>query len=124
MELIAAAYVNHIGQRQPRNPEIAERLVAAYEKHLLPVDDYEKGKFRAPEVLVEGEISPDDIAVALDGAVWFGTDGYGASRFDGKTWTTYTTANGLISNTIRAIAVTKDGALWFATNSGVSRYRP
>ncbi len=63
MELISAAYVNHIGQRQPRNPEIAERLIAAYEKHLLPVDDYEKGRFRAPEVLVEGEISPDDIAV-------------------------------------------------------------
>ncbi len=63
MELISAAYVNHIGQRQPRNPEIAERLVRAYEKNLAPVDDYEKGRFRAPEVLVEGEISPDDIAV-------------------------------------------------------------
>jgi hypothetical protein len=63
MELIAAAYVNHIGQRQPRNPEIAERLVRAYEKNLMPVDEYEKGKFRAPEVLVEGEIPPDDLAV-------------------------------------------------------------
>jgi hypothetical protein len=63
MELISAAYVNHIGQRQPRNPEIAQRLVAAYEKSLLPIDQYEKGKFRAPEVLVEGEISADDIAV-------------------------------------------------------------
>jgi hypothetical protein len=63
MELISAAYVNHIGQRQPRNPEIAERLVQAYEKSLVAPDEYQKGLFRAPEVLVEGEISPDDIAV-------------------------------------------------------------
>ncbi len=63
MELISAAYVNHIGQRQPRNPEIAERLVRAYEKVQLPLDEYQNGQFRAPEVLVQGEISPDDIAV-------------------------------------------------------------
>ncbi len=63
MELIAAAYVNHIGQRQPRNPEVAERLIAAYEKSLVATDEYQKGMFRAPEVLVEGEISADDIAV-------------------------------------------------------------
>jgi hypothetical protein len=63
MELISAAYVNQIGQRQPRNPEVAERLTRAYVKSLGPVDEYQKGMFRAPEVLVEGEISPDDIAV-------------------------------------------------------------
>ncbi len=63
MELISAAYVNHIGQRQPRNPEATARLVAAYEKLQVPIEEYENGKFRAPEVLVQGEISPDDIAV-------------------------------------------------------------
>ncbi len=63
MELIAAAYVNHIGQRQPKNPDIAARLIAAYEKAQVPLDEYEKGKFRVPEVLVQGEISADDIAV-------------------------------------------------------------
>ncbi len=63
MELIAAAYVNHIGQRQPKNPEIAERLIAAYEKAQVPLEEYENGKFRVPEVLVQGEISADDIAV-------------------------------------------------------------
>jgi hypothetical protein len=63
MELISAAYVNHIGQRQPRNPELAARLVAAYEKALVPINEYQNGQFRAPEVLVQGEIDPDDIAV-------------------------------------------------------------
>ncbi len=63
MELIAAAYVNHIGQRQPRNPEIAERLVKAYEKVQVPVNEYQHGMFRAPEVLVTGDIDADDLAV-------------------------------------------------------------
>jgi len=63
MELISAAYVNHIGRGQPKNGEIAARLVAAYEKVAVPINEYTFGLFRAPEVLVEGEISADDIAV-------------------------------------------------------------
>jgi len=63
MELLVAAYVNHIGRGQPKNPEIAARLIAAYEKLAVPLYEYMQGVFRAPEVLVEGEISADDIAV-------------------------------------------------------------
>lgn len=63
MELISAAYVNHIGRGQPKNAEIAARLVAAYEKTAVPIAEHSLGMFRAPEVLVEGEISADDIAV-------------------------------------------------------------
>ncbi len=63
MELLAAAYVNHIGRGQPKNEEIAARLIAAYEKAAVPVNEHTLGMFRAPEVLVEGEISADDIAV-------------------------------------------------------------
>jgi ligand-binding sensor domain-containing protein len=61
-------------------------------------------------------------AVAPDGAVWFGTLCCGVTRFDGKSWTTYTTDNGLASNTITSILFAPDGALWFGTNAGVSRY--
>ncbi len=61
------------------------------------------------------------IAVAADGAVWFGPYG-GASRFDGMEWTTYTTADGLADNHVEAIAVAPDGALWFGTGGGVSRF--
>jgi hypothetical protein len=63
MELAVAAYVNHIGRGQPKNPEAAARLVAAYERVAVPLAEYLPGMFRAPEVLVEGEISADDIAV-------------------------------------------------------------
>lgn len=63
MELAQAAYVNHIGRGQPKNDEIAARLVAAYEKTAVPVGEHTLGLFRAPEVLVEGPISADDITV-------------------------------------------------------------
>jgi ligand-binding sensor domain-containing protein len=61
--------------------------------------------------------------VASDGALWFGTRG-GVSRFDGGTWTTYTTDDGLADNYVTSIAVAPDGALWFGTFGGVSRYLP
>jgi hypothetical protein len=63
MELVVAAYNNHIGRGQPKNEEISARLIAAYEKVAVPISEYMQGMFRAPEVLVEGEISADDIAV-------------------------------------------------------------
>jgi sugar lactone lactonase YvrE len=59
--------------------------------------------------------------VAPDGALWFGT-GAGVSRFDGPTWITYTTDDGLADNDVRSIAVSPDGALWFGTRDGVSRF--
>jgi hypothetical protein len=61
--LAQAAYVNHIGRGQPKNEEITERIVAVYDRTAIPIGDYTLGTFRSPEVLVEGEISPDDIAV-------------------------------------------------------------
>ena len=70
------------------------------------------------------------ITIAPDGALWFGTsnwllaEGHGLSRFDGKSWTSYTSANGLANNEVQSIAVAPDGALWFGTMGGVSRYSP
>jgi streptogramin lyase len=65
------------------------------------------------------------VAVAPDGAMWFGSagSGGGASRFDGTTWTTYTTADGLSSENVSAVAFAHDGAVWFGTyDHGVSRF--
>ena len=62
-EFAQAAYVNHIGRGQGKNEEAAARLIAAYEKLAVPINEHNFGMFRAPEVLVEGEISADDIAV-------------------------------------------------------------
>lgn len=62
------------------------------------------------------------IAVAPDGALWFGTRRNGISRFDGQTWTTYTEDDGLAGNNVMSMA--PDCALWFGTSGGVSHYLP
>lgn len=85
MELISAAYVNHIGRGQPKNEQVAAQLVAAYEKLALPISVYNFGAFRAPEILVEGEISADDIAVVK--APETGTRGEENRRVYAGRWT-------------------------------------
>lgn len=55
------------------------------------------------------------------GNLWFGTDQGGLSRFDGASWTTYTTVTtggGLANDAIRCILETRDGALWVGTRYG------
>jgi ligand-binding sensor domain-containing protein len=61
------------------------------------------------------------IAIGPDGSVWFGTNGYGISRFDGVNWISYR-ADDLPSRRIWDIAVALDGSVWFATGGGIYRY--
>ena len=72
--------------------------------------------------------------------MWFGTLGGGLSRYDGVTWTSLDTRDGLPSNVIRSIyedsdyedsdAVRPMGGsrserfFWFSTEEGLVRYRP
>jgi PKD repeat protein len=63
-------------------------------------------------------------AAAESGGVrWFGTNGGGLAKYDGTTWTKYTTGNsGLANNTVYAIAFDGSGNKWIATNVGVNKY--
>lgn len=61
-------------------------------------------------------------AVGPDNAKWFGTWGAGLSRFDGKTWTTFTDKDGLGGNFIHALEVDENGLVWAGTNGGASWY--
>jgi PAS domain S-box-containing protein len=54
--------------------------------------------------------------------VWAGTLNGGVSKFKDGRFTTYTTTNGLASNTISSILETRDGAMWFATPDGLSSF--
>jgi sugar lactone lactonase YvrE len=63
------------------------------------------------------------VAVSPDGVAWFGTDGYGLSRFDGQNWITYTEKDGLADNHVKSLAVAPDGTMWIGTfGYGVSRF--
>jgi signal transduction histidine kinase/ligand-binding sensor domain-containing protein len=52
------------------------------------------------------------------GNFWFCTGGGGVIRYDGKTATSFTTAQGLASNNVRSMAEDKNGNLWFGSVGG------
>lgn len=54
---------------------------------------------------------------------WFGTDGEGVYRYDGKKITLFTNKDGLFHNQVRAIQEDKAGNIYFSTGGGgVSRF--
>ena len=55
-----------------------------------------------------------------DGTLWAGTLSGGLSEFRNGRFTTYTTANGISSNTVTSIAESPDGTMWFATPNGLN----
>ena len=57
-----------------------------------------------------------------NGNIWFGTNGDGVCRYDGKSLTYFTTTEGFSGNAVRGIAEDVNGNIWFATNGGVCRY--
>jgi diguanylate cyclase (GGDEF)-like protein len=58
------------------------------------------------------------MTLAPDGAIWVGTDHAGVSRVKDGAVTTYTTAQGLLSNFAQAIYVDRDGVAWAGTSPG------
>ena len=62
-----------------------------------------------------------------EGYLWFGTMDQGVCRYDGESFTTFTTQDGLGHNDVRAMLQDREGRLWFATGwidapAGGSRY--
>lgn len=56
------------------------------------------------------------------GNLWFGTQGGGVCRYDGKSFVCYSTTQGLADNNIWDILEDHSGNLWFSTNKGLTRY--
>ncbi|NNF32545.1 MAG: hypothetical protein HKN68_00440 [Saprospiraceae bacterium] len=57
-----------------------------------------------------------------DGDLWFGTNNNGVFSYDGKSFTNYTTQDGLISNHVISILEDRNGNLYFGTRDGLSKY--
>lgn len=78
-------------------------------------------KFPIPYPKIETKINPDTkdwiTAIAEDkkGNIWFGRDGYGASKFNGSSFVHFTTKEGLNSNNVQSIVEDKKGNIWIGT---------
>jgi ligand-binding sensor domain-containing protein/serine phosphatase RsbU (regulator of sigma subunit) len=53
-----------------------------------------------------------------DGNLWFGSNGGGVSRYDGKAFLHFTEKNGLSNNKVLAIYQDSKGIIWFGTEGG------
>lgn len=58
---------------------------------------------------------------APDGAMWFGTDSGGVSRYDGKDFMNFKGENGEL-HIVMAIDHDPDGNIWFGSDNGIARY--
>ncbi|RLD56383.1 MAG: hypothetical protein DRJ05_11405, partial [Bacteroidetes bacterium] len=57
------------------------------------------------------------------GNIWIGTNGGGATKYDGKYFTHFTEKEGLSDNVVRSIFEDRSGNIWFGTRDrGVSKY--
>ncbi|MBK6389131.1 MAG: regulator [Saprospiraceae bacterium] len=56
------------------------------------------------------------------GNLWFGTIAEGVVRYNNKTLTYFSNADGFYSNSVFAINEDKNGNLWFGTDQGVYKY--
>jgi ligand-binding sensor domain-containing protein len=56
------------------------------------------------------------------GNYWFGSNGEGVFRYDGKFIVNFTTENGLCSDSIRQIQEDEDGNMYFSTMSGINKF--
>lgn len=52
------------------------------------------------------------------GNLWFGTDGEGAHKYDGKSFTSYTTKDGLAGNLVRSLREDRQGRIWIGSDGG------
>lgn len=76
---------------------------------------------------IGNSVAVSDVAMSLDGALWFATNN-GVSRYvgsptaQGKTWTTFSQSDGLPDTLVSKLALAKDGAIWAGTLRGVARF--
>jgi len=84
-------------------------------------DENKFEKFPISYPKIETEINKDtkdwitSITEDLKGNIWFGRDGYGASKFNGNSFVHFTTKDGLNSNNVQSIREDNEGNIWIGT---------
>ena len=62
----------------------------------------------------------DDVGISATDQIWVAQGGTGLFRFDGKTWTRFTTFNGLASNMVTNLLIENDSSVYVASDKGIS----
>jgi ligand-binding sensor domain-containing protein/signal transduction histidine kinase len=92
----------------------------------LPIPEEAQGKALFTTYTSDDGLALDQVHSSYkdrNGHLWFGTNGGGVSRFDGKKFTNYTNLHGLASNIVWSILEDRNGNIWFGTDgNGVSKY--
>lgn len=58
-----------------------------------------------------------------DGSLWIGTVNAGLIRRSGQDFKLYTSQDGLVDDSIRALFAGQDGSVWIGTTNGISRFK-
>ncbi|MBL0883169.1 MAG: hypothetical protein IBJ16_07480 [Chitinophagaceae bacterium] len=92
----------------------------------LPIPEEAQGKGLFTTYSSDDGLALDQIYCSYkdrSGQLWFGTNGGGVSRFNGKSFTNFTNLHGLASNIVWSILEDQKGNIWFGTDgNGVSIY--
>lgn len=80
--------------------------------------------FDLPRIEVENpesRFTPNVVFAMIEdsaGNLWFGTDGEGVHKYDGKSFTSYTAKDGLAGNLVRSLREDRRGRIWIGTDGG------
>jgi diguanylate cyclase (GGDEF)-like protein len=104
-----------------RSPKYAINALLEDRDGSLIIGTYGAGAARFKDGLFEvirasGEIAA--MAESTDGTLWLGTDGEGLIRIENGVATTFTKANGLLSDHVVALQLDREGVLWIGSMSG------
>ncbi|SFS92869.1 Two component regulator propeller [Zhouia amylolytica] len=96
--------------------------VSTFDGNQFETFKVDKAKVSDPKpMLSENRIS--DILIDLNDHIWFVTDGYGISKYDGKGFEFFTVNNGLPDNHVADLLQDHEGNIWIGTYyGGVSKY--
>jgi len=95
--------------------------------HSLGLSSFNGKEFRnisipKPKVDTNTTIYAPDRIIGIvedkDGSLWLGTDGFGICKYDGISFTNFTTKDGLADNAIHEIMLDSKGLLWIGTYWG------
>lgn len=105
------------GQKQPQLPEneLPESKIIPSESSTVKENNDLRKSYGVSDVVSTGLLDKE-------GILWLGTNHEGIYRYDGTSFTHFSTRDGLCDNTITAILEDRDGILWFGTADGLCRY--